>query len=121
VTSISEKPQASYFKPITHKAKSYPELIIKSILEHFTYLKFRNSFRGLIIIILYLLSCGTRHALSVMENMGIMDYTANGIKTKRNIVLLAYIRLFVNHSHKDSIKFFYCNFKECALIDYHVL
>ncbi|PKB92936.1 hypothetical protein RhiirA5_442872, partial [Rhizophagus irregularis] len=45
VTSISEKPQASDFKPITFKAKPDPELIIKSMLEHFTYLKFRNSFR----------------------------------------------------------------------------
>ena|SRR5437868_8466604 len=27
--------------------KPDPELIIKSVLEHFTYLKFRNSFRGI--------------------------------------------------------------------------
>ena len=40
VISISEKPQASDFKPITFKAKPYPELIIKSVLEHFTYLQF---------------------------------------------------------------------------------
>ncbi|RGB29279.1 hypothetical protein C1646_766761 [Rhizophagus diaphanus] len=33
--------------PITFKAKPDPELIIKSVLEHFTYLKFRNSFRGI--------------------------------------------------------------------------
>jgi hypothetical protein len=39
--------------PITFKAKPDPELIIKSILEHFTYLKFQNTFRGLIIIILH--------------------------------------------------------------------
>src|SRR2546423_4262437 len=45
VISISEKPQASNFKPITFSAKPDPELIIKSVLEHFTYLKFRNSFR----------------------------------------------------------------------------
>ncbi len=32
----------------------------------------------LIIIILYLLSRGTRHALFVMENIGIMDYMAHG-------------------------------------------
>src|ERR1700722_1824498 len=44
VISISEKPQAL---PITFEAKPYPELIIKSVLEHFTYLKFRNSFRGI--------------------------------------------------------------------------
>src|SRR5215213_2366946 len=47
VISISEKPQASDFKPITFEARPDPELIIKSILEHFPYLKFRNSFRGI--------------------------------------------------------------------------
>ena len=47
VISISEKPQASDFKPITFEAKPDPELIIKSVLEHFTYLKFRNSYRGI--------------------------------------------------------------------------
>ena len=47
VTSISEKLQASDSKPITFEAKPGPELIIKSVLEHFTYLKFRNSFRGI--------------------------------------------------------------------------
>ena len=47
MASISAKPQTSDFKPITFEAKSYPELIIKSILEHFTYLKFRNSYRGI--------------------------------------------------------------------------
>src|SRR3954468_13430929 len=46
VTSVSEKPQASDFEPITYEAKPYPELIIDSVLKHFTYLKFRNSFRG---------------------------------------------------------------------------
>ena len=47
VISISEKPQASDFKPITFEAKPNSELIIKSVLEHFSYLKFRNSFRGI--------------------------------------------------------------------------
>jgi hypothetical protein len=32
--------------PITFEARPDPELIIKSVLKHFTYLKFRNSFRG---------------------------------------------------------------------------
>ena len=41
------KPQASDFEPITFEARSDPELIIKSVLEHFPYLKFRNSFRGI--------------------------------------------------------------------------
>ena len=40
-------PQASDFKPITFEVKPDSELIIKSVLEHFTYLKFRNSFRGI--------------------------------------------------------------------------
>ena len=47
VISISEKPQASDSKHITFETKPDPELIIKSVLEHFTYLKFRNSFRGI--------------------------------------------------------------------------
>jgi hypothetical protein len=33
--------------PITFEAKPDPELIIKSALKHFTYLKFQNSFRGI--------------------------------------------------------------------------
>ena len=45
--TMSVKPQASDFKPITFEVKPDSELIIKSILEHFTYLKFRNSFRGI--------------------------------------------------------------------------
>ena len=32
---------------ITFEAKPDPESIIKSVLEHFPYLKFRNSFRGI--------------------------------------------------------------------------
>ncbi|PKY63581.1 hypothetical protein RhiirA4_493072 [Rhizophagus irregularis] len=40
VISISEKSQASDFKPITFEVKPDSELIIKSILEYFTYLKF---------------------------------------------------------------------------------
>ena len=39
--------QTSDFKPITFKVRPDPELIIKSVLEHFPYLKFRNSFRGI--------------------------------------------------------------------------
>ena len=45
--TMSAKPQASDFKPITFEVKPDSELIIKSVLEHFTYLKFRNSFRGI--------------------------------------------------------------------------
>src|ERR1041385_7519743 len=41
---INSKPEKG---PITFKAKPDPELIIKSVLEHYTYLKFRNSFRGI--------------------------------------------------------------------------
>src|SRR2546426_5463414 len=42
---FSASGQASDFKPITFKVKPDQELIIKSVLEHFTYLKFGNSFR----------------------------------------------------------------------------
>ncbi|PKB96145.1 hypothetical protein RhiirA5_435359, partial [Rhizophagus irregularis] len=46
VTSMSTKSQASDFKPITFEVRPNPKLIIiKSILEHFPYLKFENSFR----------------------------------------------------------------------------
>ena len=45
--SMSAKPQASDFKPIIFEVKPNTELIIRSVLEHFTYLKFRNSFRGI--------------------------------------------------------------------------
>ncbi|CAG8687522.1 21945_t:CDS:10, partial [Gigaspora rosea] len=89
MTSISKKPQASDFKPITFETKPDSELIIKSVLEHFTYLKFRNS---LITIILYLLSRGIRHALFTMENMEIMDCMANGIEMEQNIVLPATVQ-----------------------------
>jgi hypothetical protein len=54
---INSKPEnkVSYFSfseqceegPITFEAKPDPELIIKSVLKHFPYLKFRNSFRGI--------------------------------------------------------------------------
>ncbi|POG82614.1 hypothetical protein GLOIN_2v1867340 [Rhizophagus irregularis DAOM 181602=DAOM 197198] len=37
VINMSAKPQISDFKPITFEAKSDPELIIKSVLEHFSY------------------------------------------------------------------------------------
>src|SRR5947207_10097878 len=47
VISMSAKPQASDFKPIAFEAKPDQELIIKSVLEHFTCLKFGNSFRGI--------------------------------------------------------------------------
>ena len=40
MTSMSAEPQASGFKPIAFEAKPDSELIIKSVLEHFTYLKF---------------------------------------------------------------------------------
>ena len=80
-------PQASDFKPIIFEARPDPESIIQSVLEHLPYLKFRNSFRGSIIIILHHLSREAHHVLFVMENMGIMDYMVNGME--QNIVLLA--------------------------------
>src|SRR5215470_24238 len=50
VTSISEKScfsASGQAKPITFEARPNPELIIKSVLENFPYLKFGNSFRGI--------------------------------------------------------------------------
>ena len=93
VSDLSFSEQCEEKGPITFEAKPDPELIIKSVLEHFTYLKFRSTrFRELIIIILHLLSRGTHHALFATENMGIMNYMANGIETERNIVLLATVQ-----------------------------
>src|SRR4051794_27451978 len=80
VISISEKPQASDFKPITYEAKPDPELIIKSVLEHFIYLKFQNSFKE--IIILHYFNREAYHVLFAIEIMRIMNYMANGIKIK---------------------------------------
>ena len=47
VINTLAKFQISDFKPITFEARLDRELIIKSVLEHFPYLKFRNSFRGI--------------------------------------------------------------------------
>ena len=47
VINTSAKPQTSDFKPVTFEVRPDPELIIKSVLEHFPYLKFGNSFRGI--------------------------------------------------------------------------
>src|SRR3954453_2285252 len=47
VIDMSAESQVSDFKPITFEARPKPELIIKFVLEHFTYLKFGNSFRGI--------------------------------------------------------------------------
>ena len=47
VINILEKSQISDFKPITFEVKPDSKLIIKSVLEHFTYLKFWNNFRGI--------------------------------------------------------------------------
>ncbi|RIB19620.1 hypothetical protein C2G38_2035906 [Gigaspora rosea] len=81
IRSILEKSQATDFKPITYEAKPDPELIIKSVLKHFTYLKFRNSFRGIDNYNFAFSQPWSHHALFVMENMGIMDYMANVLDT----------------------------------------
>jgi hypothetical protein len=47
VSYLSFSEQCEEKGPITFEAKPDPELIIKSVLRHFTYLKFRNSFRGI--------------------------------------------------------------------------
>ena len=72
---INSKPEKG---PITFEARPDPELIIKSVLEHFPYLKFGNSFRGIDNYDLHHLSRGAHHALFAMENMEIMDYMAHG-------------------------------------------
>ncbi|CAG8557406.1 10652_t:CDS:10 [Cetraspora pellucida] len=45
VSDLSFSEQCKEKEPIMFKAKPDPELIIKSMLEYFTYLKFQNSFR----------------------------------------------------------------------------
>src|SRR6266536_2864435 len=47
VSYLSFSEQCEEKGPITFEAKPDSELIIKSVLEHFTYLKFRNSYRGI--------------------------------------------------------------------------
>src|SRR5947207_11241618 len=47
VSYLSFSGQCEEKGPITFKAKPDPGLIIQSVLEHFPYLKFRNSFRGI--------------------------------------------------------------------------
>src|SRR5439155_13160563 len=47
VSYLSFSKQCEEKGPITFEARPDPELIIKSVLEHFTYLKFGNSFRGI--------------------------------------------------------------------------
>src|SRR5947209_11241926 len=73
---INSKPEKG---PITFEARPDPELIIKSVLEHFPYLKFRNSFRGIdnYNFTSLHLSHEIHHVLFIMENMGIMDYIAH--------------------------------------------
>src|SRR5829696_5034433 len=47
VSNLSFSEQCEEKGPITFEVKPDQELIIKSVLEHFTYLKFGNSFRGI--------------------------------------------------------------------------
>src|SRR5947208_10368889 len=47
VSYISSSEQCEEKGPITFEVRPDSELIIKSVLEHFSYLKFRNSFRGI--------------------------------------------------------------------------
>ena len=44
---VSSSEQCEEKGPITFEVRPDPELIIKSVLEHFPYLKFGNSFRGI--------------------------------------------------------------------------
>src|ERR1044072_7394771 len=47
VSYLSFPEQCEEEGPITFEARPDPESIIKSVLEHFPYLKFGNSFRGI--------------------------------------------------------------------------
>src|SRR4051812_30262255 len=47
VSDLSFSEQCEEKEPITFEVKPDQELIIKSVLEHFPYLKFENSFRGI--------------------------------------------------------------------------
>src|SRR6266542_6851248 len=47
VSYLSFSEQCEEKGPITFEVKPDQELIIKSVLEHFPYLKFQNSFRGI--------------------------------------------------------------------------
>jgi hypothetical protein len=47
VSYLSSSEQCEEKRPITFEAKPDLELLIKSVLEHFPYLKFKNSFRGI--------------------------------------------------------------------------
>ncbi|PKY29351.1 hypothetical protein RhiirB3_530439 [Rhizophagus irregularis] len=47
VSYLSSSEQCEEKGPITFEVRPDPELIIKSVLEHFLYLKFGNSFRGI--------------------------------------------------------------------------
>src|SRR5579859_3359672 len=47
VSNLSLSEQCEEKGPITFETRPNPELIIKSVLEHFPYLKFGNSFRGI--------------------------------------------------------------------------
>ena len=89
VSYLSSSEQCEEKGPITFEVRPDPELIIKSVLKHFIYLKFWNSFRG---IDNYDFTspqlwsspcpiCDEKHG-----NYGLL-YMANGIKMKRNIVL----------------------------------
>src|SRR5579871_2383667 len=77
---INSKPEKG---PITFEAKPDPELIIKSVLEHFPYLKFRNSFRGIDNYDFTSPQPWSSPCLFAMENMEIMDYMAHGTAKMR--------------------------------------
>ncbi|GBB90487.1 hypothetical protein RclHR1_17470005 [Rhizophagus clarus] len=47
VSYLSSSEQCEEKEPIIFEVRPDPELIIKSVLEYFLYLKFRNSFRGI--------------------------------------------------------------------------
>src|SRR2546430_12537892 len=97
------KPQALDLKPITYEAKLDPELIIKSVLEHFTYLKLGGS----IIIILHLLS-GTHHVLFASSKFAFVlrsiDRSCDSLK-KCAVVMIKLMRK--HHAHPQCIYFIF--------------
>src|SRR3954452_21498727 len=75
---LSSSEQCEEKGPITFKAKPNPELIIKSVLKHFTYLKFQNSFRGIDNYNFALPQPWSSPCPICDGKQGIMDYMAHG-------------------------------------------
>src|SRR5947209_8744373 len=84
--------------PITFEVRPDPELIIKSVLEHFPYLKFRNSFRGIDNYNFVSAQPWNSPCPICDGKLGIMDCMANGIEMEQNIVLPATVQVINSSS-----------------------